>query len=637
MNRRDLLAGAAGVAGLALASRNAVAQVSSATAPGGSPQLNAVFDGIMKENLDRSPEFATSLGLDMGARAGQKAMLDDRSISAWEGDKRRIAAQLARLHVVDRDRLGPQDRVNLDSVVYVTTLNDEANRRFPYIGAPYVVSQLTGAYQGVPDFLDTQHSIETKTDADDYLLRLSAFATALDQEDDAVRHDVALGVTPPDFILDKTLIQLRALRDTPSATSNMVQSVARRAHEKGIPGDYAGQAAAIYTGKVQPALDRQIALVTELRAKAVHDAGVARLPDGPDFYAMSLKTWTTSDMPPAEIHQTGLDLVASHQSQLDALMKSQGLTQGTIGERFRVLYNDPKYRYPNTDEGKVKLIADLNLKVAAVQAKLPGYFRTLPKARLDIRRVPKATEAGAPGGYYQPGDLAGTRPGAYYINLRDTAEVPSWTLPTLTFHEGIPGHHLQGSLAMEASLPLIRKTQWFSGYGEGWALYAENLAVEMGMYDNDLSVTSASCTTACSAPCVWWWTPACTARAGAARRRSATMSTRWATRTPRPLQRWSATACGQARPAATCWASSTGCASGSGRRPRWARASTFGSSTMRGCWRAQCRWRCWTRGSASTSGRRDADGVPPGDAALSDRSSPCCKPEQCSPSRCVAL
>ncbi len=481
MNRRDLLAGAAGVAGLALAARSAAAQ----PAASASPQLSAVFDAIMKENLDRSPEFATSLGLDKGARAGQKALLDDRSVSAWEGDKRRTAGQLARLKGVDRSMLGPKDRVNLDSVVYVTALNDEGDRRFPYIGGPYVVSQLTGAYQGVPDFLDSQHSIETKADADDYLLRLSAFATALDQEDAAVRHDVAQGVTPPDFILDKTLIQLRALRDTPAATSNMVQSVARRAHEKGIPGDYAGQATAIYTAKVQPALDRQIALVTELRSKAVHDAGVARLPDGPDFYALSLKQWTTSDMAPAEIHKTGLDLVASHQSQLDSLMKGQGLTQGTVGERFRVLYNDPKYRYPNTDEGKVKLIADLNLKVAAVQAKLPAYFGTLPKAKLDIRRVPKATEAGAPGGYYQPGDLAGTRPGAYYINLRDTAEVPSWTLPTLTFHEGIPGHHLQGSLAMEASLPLIRKTQWFSGYGEGWALYAENLAVEMGMYDHD--------------------------------------------------------------------------------------------------------------------------------------------------------
>jgi uncharacterized protein (DUF885 family) len=156
-----------------------------------------------------------------------------------------------------------------------------------------------------------------------------------------------------------------------------------------------------------------------------------------------------------------------------------------VGQRLRALYDDPKYRYPNTDAGKDKLIADLNLKVAAVQARLPAYFGTLPKAKLDIRRVPKFTEAGAPGGYYEPGTLDGTRNGAYYINLRDTAEVPNWTLPTLTFHEGIPGHHLQGSLAMENHLPLIRKTQWFSGYGEGWALYAEQLAVEMGMYDDD--------------------------------------------------------------------------------------------------------------------------------------------------------
>jgi uncharacterized protein (DUF885 family) len=161
------------------------------------------------------------------------------------------------------------------------------------------------------------------------------------------------------------------------------------------------------------------------------------------------------------------------------------MSQGTVGERLRALYDDPKYRYPNTDEGKVKLIADLNVKVAQVQAKLPEWFKTLPKAKLDIRRVPKATEAGAPGGYYQNGSLDGARPGAYYINLRDTAEVPTWTLPTLTFHEGIPGHHLQLSLAQEAPLPMIRKIQFFSGYGEGWALYAEQLAVEMGMYQDD--------------------------------------------------------------------------------------------------------------------------------------------------------
>ena len=479
MDRRDLLTGAAGVVAVALA-RSAGAQPT-----GEGARLNAVFDGIMQEQLDRSPEFATSLGLDTGARAPQKAMLDPSSVATWEADKARTAAQLARLKSLDRAALSPQDRVNYDSVVYVTALSDQGGREFPYIGGPYVVSQLTGAYQSVPDFLDTQHSIETRQDAQDYLSRLSAFASVMDQEDGQVRHDVALGVVPPDFILDKALVQMAALRDDATAKSNLVQSLVRRTHEKAIPGDWEARATAIYTGQVQPALDRQIALMRQTRARAVHDAGVERLPEGEAFYALSLRQATTSDMAPGDIHRTGIELVASHQAELDTLMKTQGLTQGTVGERLRALYNDPEYRYPNTDEGKVKLIADLNAKVAQVQAKLPQWFGTLPKARLDIRRVPKATEAGAPGGYYQSGDLAGTRPGAYYINLRDTAEVPSWTLPTLTFHEGIPGHHLQGSLALEAGLPLIRKTQFFSGYGEGWALYSEQLAVEMGMYDRD--------------------------------------------------------------------------------------------------------------------------------------------------------
>ena len=479
MDRRDLLAGAAGVVAVALA-RSAGAQPT-----GEGARLNVVFDGIMQEQLDRSPEFATSLGLDTGARAPQKAMLDPSSVATWEADKARTAAQLARLKSLDRAALSPQDRVNYDSVVYVTALSDQGGREFPYIGGPYVVSQLTGAYQSVPDFLDTQHSVETRQDAQDYLSRLSAFASVMDQEDGQVRHDVALGVVPPDFILDKALVQMAALRDNAPSKSNLVQSLVRRTHEKAIPGDWEARATAIYAGQVQPALNRQIALMRQMRVRAVHDAGVARLPEGDAFYALSLKQATTSDMAPGDIHRTGLELVASHQAELDTLMKTQGLSQGTVGERLRALYNDPKYRYPDTDEGKVRLIADLNAKVAQVQAKLPHWFGTLPKARLDIRRVPKATEAGAPGGYYQPGDLAGTRPGAYYINLRDTAEAPSWTLPTLTFHEGIPGHHLQGSLALEAGLPLIRKTQFFSGYGEGWALYAEQLAVEMGMYDQD--------------------------------------------------------------------------------------------------------------------------------------------------------
>jgi uncharacterized protein (DUF885 family) len=213
---------------------------------------------------------------------------------------------------------------------------------------------------------------------------------------------------------------------------------------------------------------------------------VWRLKDGAAFYALSLKSATTSTLSPAEVHATGLDLVRSHQAEIDALMRRQGLTQGTVGARLRQLYADPRYQYPNTDAAKVQLIADLNEKIAVVTAKLPAYFAALPKAKLEIRRVPAAIEAGAPGGYYNSAPLDNSRPGIYWINLRDTAEVPKWTLPTLTYHEGIPGHHLQISIANEAGeLPVIRKTIGFSGYQEGWALYAEQLAVEMGLYETD--------------------------------------------------------------------------------------------------------------------------------------------------------
>ena len=301
-----------------------------------------------------------------------------------------------------------------------------------------------------------------------------------------MRHDVGLGVVPPDFILRKTLIQLKALRDQPATQSNLVQSLVRRTREKGIAGNWEASATAAYQTRIQPAIDRQMELLSGLLPKSSPQAGVERLPGGGQaFYELSLKSWTTSDMAPADIHRLGLQLVAEQSAQIDTILKAQGYSQGTVGQRLRALYDDPKYRYPNTDAGKDQLIAHLNQLVQKMQARLPQYFGVLPKARLEIHRVPKATEAGAPGGYYESGALDGSRPGVYYINLRDTAETPSWTLPTLTYHEGIPGHHLQGSLAIEAGLPLIRKIQFFSGYGEGWALYCEQLAVEMGAYDDD--------------------------------------------------------------------------------------------------------------------------------------------------------
>jgi uncharacterized protein (DUF885 family) len=166
-------------------------------------------------------------------------------------------------------------------------------------------------------------------------------------------------------------------------------------------------------------------------------------------------------------------------------MNNKGLTRGSVGQRLRAMYADKRYLYPNTDAAKRQLIGDLNRHVQKVRADLPRYFGTLPKAGLEIRRVPKNIEAGQPGGYYNTPSLDGKRPGIYWINLRDTAEVPKWTLGTLTHHEGIPGHHLQLSIQQEAGLPLIRKLSFYSAYIEGWALYAEQLAVEMGEFAGD--------------------------------------------------------------------------------------------------------------------------------------------------------
>jgi len=486
LKRRDILKSGAATAAIAcvpaLATTSAMAKT-----PAGSPEdirLNAMFDAFMADDLDHSPESVTTLGLDNGARAAAKAKLDDRSLSAIEDNIRRTHKRRAELQAVDRSKLTGLNISNYDSVLFSTAVSDDLNA-LPYIGEPYVVSQLTGAYQSVPDFLDSQHSIDTSADAESYLSRLAAFATAVDQESEQVRHDVGLGVIPPDFIIAKALTQMKALRDVPADKANLVQSLVRRAKEKGLAGDWDARATKVYTNVVQPALTRQIALFEGLAPKAVHDAGVKRLPRGDELYALSLKNYTTSLMPPAEIHKTGLDLIASQTAEMNTIFAAQGMTKGTVGERLKALYADPKYRYPNTDEGKDQLIAHLNKLVEKVQARLPEYFGTLPKAKLTIRRVPKVIEAGQPGGYYQPGTLDGSRAGAYYINLRDTAEQPSWTLPTLTFHEGIPGHHLQLSIAQETDLPMIRKVQFFSGYGEGWALYAEQLAVEMGMYADD--------------------------------------------------------------------------------------------------------------------------------------------------------
>ena len=464
------------------------------TTPGG--ELSAILDRASVDFLRESPEFATSLAISEEQAGGR--YMDRLSDSSKEGllRQRQIGERvLAELRALDRATLEGQDGVTYDVVVTAVGNNVEA-AAFESGGgatAPYVVTQLTGAYTGIPDFLASQHPVTNREQADAYLTRLSAYARVLDQESVRIADDAAAGVIQPDFTIDGAVRQLGGFAGTAPAQTVLVQSLQSRLAGAVDIADadktaLAQRAEAIVRDEVLPAYQRQIAALTAIRPRATHDAGVWRLPRGEELYASALKNYTTTSMSPDEIHQMGVDLVASLNAEMDAGLRAQGMTRGTLAQRLGALARRPDQRYPNTDAGRAELLAALNTQVQAINARMSEVCGTLARAALEIKRVPEYTEAGAPGGYYQSAALDGSRPGAYYINLRNPSEEwPKFTLPTLTYHEGIPGHHWQISIQQEAgSLPFIRSALLgFNAYAEGWGLYAEQLADEMGMYAND--------------------------------------------------------------------------------------------------------------------------------------------------------
>jgi uncharacterized protein (DUF885 family) len=486
LNRRSLLV--SGAAAGALAASPVFAQQPPPPTP--AMQLNALFDQLFQDGLRMRPEGATQLGMDKGRNADLKSRLSDDSPAGREAARASTRNQLDQLKAFPfTAQLSPADRLNLDTVIY-TRESALAAQAFDFGGngfgpSPYVVSQLTGAYQTVPDFLDTKHTIQTASDADAYLSRLSAFADQLNAQTDRMRHDSGLGVVPPDFLLDVTLTQMEKTR-VPADQALVVTSLARRAAAKGLDDGYGKDAAKIYNDKVLPALDRQLAETKRQRATASHDAGMWRFKDGAAFYEMALHNTTTTHYSPDEVHKIGLEQAREITARLDGLLKAQGMSQGTVGARMAALYKDPKQLFPNTDEGKAQAIAYCNDRLAAIRPKLPTVFSRTPTFAFEVRRVPPQTEAGAASAFSQSPAVDGSRPGLVYFNLHDSAEWPKFCLATTVFHEGLPGHQFEGGLALSNnSLPLIRKTTGFSGYGEGWALYAEQLADEIGMYDDD--------------------------------------------------------------------------------------------------------------------------------------------------------
>jgi uncharacterized protein (DUF885 family) len=485
MDRRSFLATSAAVALFPLTETPAFAAI--AAQPGsGDAKLNALFDAIFQEQVRAAPTFATQLGLDKGDLAYLKSKLDTRPYQQARAEElARNKKFLAQLNAVDPAGLSQAAALNREIVIYDIGTNITAPERFDLdsVQSPYLISQQDGAYFSIPDFLNSSHTVETAADAEAYLSRLEQFATLLDLETAEQRRQAGRGYVAPAWSLDLALGQMRELRKPAAEKSTMVDSLVSRAAAKGIAGDWQRRATAVVAQKVYPALDRQIVAVEQLRATTPAGDGAWRIPRGDEIYAAALAQATTLNFTPDEVHNIGLQQVAELTAQLDALLKAAGYTQGMVGERLQALNKDPAQLYPNTDEGRAELIKSLNAGVASMTARLPQAFATLPSQPLEIRRVPPEIQDGASNGYYRRASLDGSRPAIYFINLKSTGDWPKYTLPSLTYHEGVPGHHLQISIAQKSGdLPMIRKISFYSAYGEGWALYSEQLADELGGY-----------------------------------------------------------------------------------------------------------------------------------------------------------
>jgi len=442
--------------------------------------------------MDR-PQIITQIGfLDGTWLDFHSGKLDPYSLDERRKSFDELRDDEAEIRGWNRDRLDAQEKLSYDIVLWSFD-RQLADQKYPWLGAGdalYPINPAFGVQKDLPNFLLSSHQIRNARLARHYVERLRAMGAVLDAVTADVARQAKAGVIAPDFTIDGSIDQIKALIAPPPEKNTLVTNLADKSAKIGMDEGERKQlvddATQAVRDVVYPAYRRMIAEEQVLRKQATHDAGVWRLKDGDKYYADQLKQLTSTDMTPDEIHAYGLSEVARVSAEADADLKSVGLTEGSVGERLDKLMADPRFLYTNDEAGRARMLAHYKELLGHVRTLLPQYFSKLPEAPLDVRRVPPFSEKGSAGAYYEPPTLDGSKPGIFFANLRDVKETPMWAMPTLAYHEGIPGHHLQIATAMELQgLPLLRRFQFIPAFSEGWALYAEHLASDIGLYKND--------------------------------------------------------------------------------------------------------------------------------------------------------
>ena len=484
--RRQTLAGLGGVSTLALLPACAAKTGAPGTAaPIRSLAPDAALDAIAYRMLAHEPGRATGLGVDTGEYAAWRSTFG----TPGEAGRSEYAATLKDL--VKEARAYPKAGLTDDQeigfeVVGTAFAKALEGMAMPYgdvaVGswrnAPYVVIQNVGGYIDMPRFFGSTQPLTGSGDLAPYIDRLTEVPAILDGELDRIRAAHGMGVVPPAFLLDKAIAQMET--SIKGAKESYVEplTASRIAGADGA----AGQAERIVASGIVPALERQLAELKSQRAEAKDNAGMWAQPMGEEYYAWAVSASTTTAMTPDEIHRQGLAELEDIHGRMDPILKEIGYTKGSVGERMRALAEDPRYQFAQGDPGRAEIFAFINERLGWIRSQMPRAFNTLVNPNMEVRRLPLAEEPGAPGAYGGAGSKDGSIPGRFWINLRTTDLHRKYDLADLTFHESIPGHVWEGEFSNR--LPLIRSILAFNAFSEGWALYAEQLADELGAYDD---------------------------------------------------------------------------------------------------------------------------------------------------------
>ncbi len=452
--------------------------------------LNLFYEKVFAEALFDHPELLSALGLvEQFGITGHNGKLDDESPAQQQREFDRWKRDLAQLRQYPFDKQTPSQKLSTRVLEWFLQLQIDGEK---WQWHNYPVNQLFGVQNQFPEFMANTHRLLRRKDCDYYVMRLEALPKKFDQVLEGLKIREQKGILPPRFVVEEVLTEMSDFIAKPPAENILATSFKSRAAK--IPKlnetERAGFQARVETAiasKVYPAYQKLIDYFRELLPKTTTDDGVWKLPNGDAYYAYKLRENTTTTLQPEEVHQIGLRDVARIESEMRVILDANGFAGQPIGAAMEKLTKDPRFVYANNDQSRADALARYReLITQATQRSARDLFRTAPRAKIEVRRVPEFKEATAPGAYYQPPAMDGSRPGIFFANLRDPSETPRWSMPTLAYHEGVPGHHWQIATAMELKgLPQFRKVVPFTAYTEGWALYAEWLAKQAGWYEND--------------------------------------------------------------------------------------------------------------------------------------------------------